>query len=157
MVGAQTTGKDRKAALPGGAPLSPSSVTQHLTIQLCVSGFNKRELGRGIITSSISRSLEVSTNDDRQWGCNVSAAKEAQAIGAYENYTAVSVDYNCSRVSIGVEIILGCLASGGRSLPSQPLLDAGCGTGSYAAVLRRYAAAIDAVDLNPSMLAVAQA
>lgn len=78
-------------------------------------------------------------------------------MSAYENYTAVSADYDRTRVPIGVEIILGCLASGGRALASLRLLDAGCGTGSYAAALRRYVGAIDAVDLNPSMLGVARA
>ena len=78
-------------------------------------------------------------------------------MSAYENYTAVSADYDCTRIPVGVEIILGCLASGGRSLASLRLLDAGCGTGSYSAALRRYAGAIDGVDLNPSMLDVARA
>ena len=37
------------------------------------------------------------------------------------------------------------------------MLDAGCGTGSYAAALRPHVGAIDAVDLNHSMLEVARA
>ena len=83
-------------------------------------------------------------------------------MSAYENYTAVSADYDRTRVPVGVEIILGCLASGslaagGRPLDSLRLLDAGCGTGSYAGALRPHVGAIDAVDLNPSMLGVARA
>lgn len=78
-------------------------------------------------------------------------------MGAYENYAAVSADYDRTRVPIGVEIILGCLASGGCPLASQRLLDAGCGTGSYFVILRRYKGEFDAVDLNPSMLEVARA
>ena len=78
-------------------------------------------------------------------------------MSAYENYTAVSADYDRTRVPIGVEIILGCLASGGCPLASLRLLDAGCGTGSYSAALCHYAGAIDAVDMNPSMLGVARA
>ena len=78
-------------------------------------------------------------------------------MSAYENYTAVSEDYDRTRIPVGLEIILSCLASVGRSLASLRLLDAGCGTGSYCAALRRYAGAIDAVDLNPSMLGVARA
>ena len=78
-------------------------------------------------------------------------------MSAYENYTAVSADYDRTRVPVGIEIILGCLASEGRALDSLRLLDAGCGTGSYSAALRRYVGAIDAVDLNPSMLDVARA
>ena len=77
-------------------------------------------------------------------------------MSAYENYTAASADYDRTRIPVGVEIILGCLVSGGRSLASLRLLDAGCGTGSYSVALRRYAGAIDAVDLNPSMLGVAR-
>ena len=57
---------------------------------------------------------------------------------------------------MGIEIILGCLATGGGSLASLRLLDAGCGTGSYAAALRPHLGGIDAVDLNPSMLDVAR-
>ena len=77
-------------------------------------------------------------------------------MSAYENYTAASADYDRTRIPVGVEIILGCLASGGRALASLRLLDAGCGTGSYTAALRPYVGAIDAVDLNPSMLGVAR-
>ena len=78
-------------------------------------------------------------------------------MSAYENYTAVSADYDRTRVPVGVEIILGCLAAGGGTLDSLHLLDAGCGTGSFAAALRPRLGAIDAVDLNPSMLDVARA
>ena len=59
-----------------------------------------------------------------------------------KNYTAVSEDYDRTRVPIGIEIILGCLASGGCPLASLRLLDAGCGTGNYAAELRGYVGAI---------------
>lgn len=77
-------------------------------------------------------------------------------MSAYENYTAVSAHYDRTRVPVGVEIILGCLAAGGGSLPALRLLDAGCGTGSYTAALRPHAGAIDALDPNPSMLDVAR-
>ena len=80
-------------------------------------------------------------------------------MSAYEDYTAVSADYDRTRVPVGVEIILGCLASvaAGGPIASLRVLDAGCGTGSYAAALRPHVGAIDAVDLNPSMLEVARA
>ena len=78
-------------------------------------------------------------------------------MSAYENYTTVSADYDRIRVPVGVEIILGCLAAGRGALASLHLLDAGCGTGSFAAALRPRLGAIDAVDLNPSMLDVARA
>lgn len=77
-------------------------------------------------------------------------------MSAYENYTAVSADYDRTRIPVGVEIILGCFVTGGGSLASLRLLDAGCGTGNYAAALRPYLGGIDAVDLNPSMLDVAR-
>ena len=81
----------------------------------------------------------------------------ATVMSAYENYTAVAADYDRTRVPVGVEIILGCLAAARGPLASLRVLDAGCGTGSYAAALRPHVGAIDAVDLNPSMLAVARA
>ena len=77
-------------------------------------------------------------------------------MSAYEDYTAVSADYDRTRIPIGIEIILGCLAASGRPLTSLRLLDAGCGTGSFTAALRQHVGAIDAVDLNPSMLCVAR-
>ena len=78
-------------------------------------------------------------------------------MSAYENYAAVSADYDRTRVPIGVEVILGCLAASGGPLASSRLLDAGCGTGGYSAALRPHVGAIDAVDLNPSMLGIARA
>ena len=78
-------------------------------------------------------------------------------MSAYENYAAASADYDRTRVPIGVEVILGCLAASGGPLASSRLLDAGCGTGGYSAALRPHLGAIDAVDLNPSMLGVARA
>ena len=80
-------------------------------------------------------------------------------VSAYEDYTAVSADYDRTRVPVGVEIILGCLAAAaaGGPLARLRVLDAGCGTGSYAAALRPHVGAIDAVDLNPSMLEIARA
>ena len=77
-------------------------------------------------------------------------------MSTYENYTAASSDYDRTRVPIGVEIILGCLATVG-SLDSLRLLDAGCGTGSYSVAVRPYVGAIDAVDLNSGMLKTARA
>ena len=78
-------------------------------------------------------------------------------MSAYENYTSVSADYDRTRVPIGVEIILGCLAVTRAPLSSLRVLDAGCGTGSYAAAIRSSVGAIDLVDLNRSMLEVARA
>lgn len=76
-------------------------------------------------------------------------------MSSYENYTVTSVHYDETREPIGVEIILGCLASGGRPLAEQILVDAGCGTGSYTQALVSHVARVEAVDMNEGMLGVA--
>jgi len=77
-------------------------------------------------------------------------------MSSYENYTATSAHYDATREPIGIEIILGCLARGGRPLAEQILLDAGCGTGSYSLALVGHVARIEAVDMNDGMLGVAK-
>lgn len=52
----------------------------------------------------------------------------------YEDYSATSAKYDDTRVAIGLEIIVGCLANG-RRLDQQVVLDAGCGTGNYLGAL----------------------
>lgn len=78
-------------------------------------------------------------------------------MSSYENYSATSSHYDATREPIGVEIILGCLARGGRPLAEQVLVDAGCGTGSYTRALLAHVARVEAVDMNEGMLAVANA
>jgi ubiquinone/menaquinone biosynthesis C-methylase UbiE len=78
-------------------------------------------------------------------------------MSGYEDYTRVSAVYDETRKPIGIEIILGCLASGARSLSEQVLLDAGCGTGNYSRALISRVARIEAVDLNTGMLEKARA
>jgi len=77
-------------------------------------------------------------------------------MSSYENYTVTSSHYDATREPIGVEIILGCLARGGRPLAEQVLVDAGCGTGSYALALVGHVARVEAVDMNEGMLGVAR-
>ncbi len=77
-------------------------------------------------------------------------------MSSYENYTVTSAHYDATREPIGVEIILGCLARGGRPLAEQILVDAGCGTGSYSLALVDHVARIEAVDMNEGMLGVAK-
>ena len=48
-------------------------------------------------------------------------------MSSYENYSSTSAHYDTTREPIGVAIILGCMARGGRPLVEQTLLDAGCG------------------------------
>ena len=77
-------------------------------------------------------------------------------MSSYENYSATSVHYDATREPIGVEIILGCLARGGRPLAEQVLVDAGCGTGSYTRALLAHVARVEAIDMNEGMLGVAR-
>lgn len=77
-------------------------------------------------------------------------------MSTYERYSETSRRYDETRIPVGVEVILGCLARSGRPLHSQRLLDAGCGTGSYSEALVDHVAHVFAVDLNEGMLGVAQ-
>jgi SAM-dependent methyltransferase len=77
-------------------------------------------------------------------------------MSSYENYTATSAHYDATRGPIGVEIILGCLARGGRALAEQVLVDAGCGTGNYSLALLDHVARVEAVDMNDAMLGIAR-
>jgi len=74
----------------------------------------------------------------------------------FEDYTSTSCEYDATRAAVGVEIILGCLARA-RPLADTVLLDAGCGTGNYAAALLPYVSRLIGVDLNPGMLRAARA
>lgn len=77
-------------------------------------------------------------------------------MSSYEDYLQTSKSYDATRVPIGIEILLGCLARGPKPLSEITLLDAGCGTGSYSQALLPYVGRIEAVDLNPGMLEVAE-
>ena len=70
----------------------------------------------------------------------------------YEDYNAVSTDYDKSRVPIGSEIITGCLTTSGKPLDEIRMLDAGCGTGNYTQELIRYVHRIEAIDINRAMI-----
>jgi len=74
----------------------------------------------------------------------------------FENYDRTSVVYDETRVSVGIEVILGHLALRGARLASQTVLDAGCGTGNYIAALRDHVGKIVGVERNPGMLAEAR-
>jgi len=76
-------------------------------------------------------------------------------MSSYQDYDESSRNYDETREPIGVGIILGCLALGPTRLDQMVLLDAGCGTGSYAQALLKYVRRIEAVDLNREMLAKA--
>ncbi len=70
----------------------------------------------------------------------------------YENYSRTARRYDDTRIPVGREIIIGCLAQGEVALDEQHLLDAGCGTGNYSAALLPRVGRISAVDLNDDML-----
>lgn len=74
----------------------------------------------------------------------------------YENYSEASRYYDQTRVPIGGEILLGVLALSRQSPAEFRLLDAGCGTGAYAELVLPHVDRIDAIDVNPDMLAVAR-
>lgn len=76
-------------------------------------------------------------------------------MSSYEDYGSTSAHYDTTRRAVGTEILLGCLASGGTPLPDVALLDAGCGTGSYAEALLGQLGRIEAIDLSSGMLEVA--
>lgn len=78
-------------------------------------------------------------------------------MSSYENYAARSTAYDETRWAFGVELVLGCLASGARPLADLDVLDAGCGTGNYAAAVLPRVAHVTAVDASDAMLAVARA
>jgi len=77
-------------------------------------------------------------------------------VSSYEDYTRTSAHYDETRVPVGVEIVLGCLARTDRPLGEQTIVDAGCGTGSYSQALLGHVARIEAIDMNEGMLGVAR-
>jgi SAM-dependent methyltransferase len=78
-------------------------------------------------------------------------------VSTYEDYADASGHYDSTRVAVGYEIILGHLAAGRVPLAEVALLDAGCGTGNYAAVLAPHVGELAIVDASEQMLAVATA
>ncbi len=78
------------------------------------------------------------------------------SVSTYENYSEASKHYDKTRVPVGGEILIGVLALSRKSRSEFRLLDAGCGTGAYAALVLPYVDHIDAMDINPAMLAVAR-
>lgn len=80
------------------------------------------------------------------------------SIRDYENYNATSLDYDKTRIPIGLEIILGHFASTARPLSEQRILDAGCGTGNYSHALlsRVEVGSVVGIDASEGMLAQAR-
>ena len=74
----------------------------------------------------------------------------------YENYDSTSGSYDHTRVPVGLPIILDFLASTPIALGEQTILDAGCGTGSCLADLRRRIGKLHGRELNAGMYQVAK-
>lgn len=77
-------------------------------------------------------------------------------MSSYEDYGRTSKNYDKTRRPVGAEVIAGCMAMGAAPLPEMVLLDAGCGTGNYSASLLPRVGRIEAVDMNPAMIEVAE-
>ena len=74
----------------------------------------------------------------------------------FENYHETSRHYDLTRVPVGLEIIAKALGLSPTPLADQTLLDAGCGTGAYAAAFMSCVKGIVAIDLNFKMLVAAK-
>ncbi len=74
----------------------------------------------------------------------------------FENYHETSQHYDLTRVPVGLEIIGKALGRSPTPLANQTLLDAGCGTGAYAAAFVSRVKGIVAIDLNFKMLVAAK-
>lgn len=77
-------------------------------------------------------------------------------MSSYEDYAGASVSYDETRVAIGAEIVLGALCRGRVPLSATRLLDAGCGTGSYAAAVAGHVESLALLDASEGMLSVAR-
>ena len=78
-------------------------------------------------------------------------------MSTYEDYERTSRSYDRTRVPIGGEIIIGCLAGHEKPLGELVVLDAGCGTGAYARLVVDHVGRVEAMDRNRAMLGVARA
>ena len=74
----------------------------------------------------------------------------------FENYHETSQHYDLTRVPVGLDIIAKALGCSPAPRANQTLLDAGGGTGVYAAAFVSRVKGIVAIDLNPKMLAAAK-
>lgn len=77
-------------------------------------------------------------------------------MSTYEHYSRASLRYDETRVAVGTEIVLGAIAAGPVPLAGAAVLDAACGTGSYAAVLAPRVGSLSMLDADEGMLSVAR-
>ena len=76
-------------------------------------------------------------------------------MSSYEDYGKASGRYDDTRVAVGTEILLGAFAGGRVPLSQTKLLDAGCGTGAYAAAVAKQVGSLTLLDASEDMLSVA--
>ncbi len=78
-------------------------------------------------------------------------------MSSYEKYDETSRHYDRTRIAVGSEIILGCLARQPKPLHELVVLDAGCGTGAYSHAIIGRVGRIEALDMSRGMLGEARA
>ncbi len=78
-------------------------------------------------------------------------------MSVFETYDETSRHFDETRVPIGAEIILGCLARHEKPLGELAVLDAGCGTGAYTRAIVGRVGRVEAMDMSAGMLAQARA
>ena len=78
-------------------------------------------------------------------------------MSTYEDYGRAAGDYDSSRVALGTEIVVDAMETQGIDPATAHVLDAGCGTGGYAAAVAPHVGSMTLVDANPEMLATAGA
>ncbi len=78
-------------------------------------------------------------------------------MSVFEKYDETSRHYDKTRVAIGGEILLGCLARHAKPLHELKVLDAGCGTGAYSLAIIGRVGRVEALDMSAGMLEQARA
>ncbi|UYA59661.1 hypothetical protein NAL19_1466 [Pectobacterium sp. F1-1] len=74
----------------------------------------------------------------------------------YEDYDAISENYDKTRTAVGIEIVLGYIASLNKERKALQILDAGCGTGNYALELKKHYPNVWCADFSMGMLSKCQ-
>lgn len=77
-------------------------------------------------------------------------------MSVFETYDETSRNYDETRIPVGAEIILGCLARHAKPLGELVVLDAGCGTGAYSQAIIGQVGRIEALDMSRGMLDTAR-
>ena len=74
----------------------------------------------------------------------------------YANYALDSDSYDTTRIPVGLDTILACLARTATPLSQQVLLEAGCGTGNYLHALHPHVGSLSGIDFSEGMLTQAR-